>query len=211
MSIGDTTIAMQTLTDGLDKSGIKMDPEPLMQYLLLLKKWNQAYNLTAVRDIDSMVTRHLLDSLAILPWVTGRRILDVGSGAGLPGIPLALAQPETQFVLLDSNGKKVRFMQEVKRVLKLDNLNVVQIRVENYHPETDFDTVISRAFSDLKQMLACTKHLLAREGKWLAMKGRYPENELSSTNYPFQVMTYGVTGIDAERCCVVIDNLDQGV
>lgn len=182
-----------------------------MQFLLLLKKWNQAYNLTAIRDIDAMVTMHLLDSLAILPWVTGPRVLDVGSGAGLPGIPLALAKPDTHFVLLDSNGKKVRFIQEVKRVLKLQNVEAIQIRAENYHPETDFDTVTSRAFSELKQMISCTKHLLARDGKWLAMKGRYPESELGSIEYPYQVMTYEVTGIDAERCCVVIDNLDQGI
>lgn len=207
----NTSIALQILTDGLAKSGVKTDPEPLMQYLLLLAKWNQAYNLTAIRDIESMVTRHLLDSLAILPWATGQRILDVGSGAGLPGIPLALAQPDKQFVLLDSNGKKVRFMQEAKRALKLDNLEVVQIRVENYHPEKVFDTVMSRAFSELKLMLNLTKHLLAPTGKWLAMKGRYPDSELSSIDYPWQVMTYDVAGIDAERCCVVIDNLDQGV
>jgi 16S rRNA (guanine527-N7)-methyltransferase len=209
--MSNTSIAGQILTDGLTKSGVKTDPEPLMQYLLLLAKWNQTYNLTAIRDIESMVTRHLLDSLAILPWVTGQRILDVGSGAGLPGIPLALTLPDKQFVLLDSNGKKVRFMQEAKRALKLDNLDVVQIRVENYHPEKDFDTVMSRAFSDLKLMLNLTKHLLAPKGKWLAMKGRYPDCELSSIDYPWQVMTYDVAGIDAERCCVVIDNLDQGV
>lgn len=209
--MSNTLIARQILTDGLAQSGIKTDPEPLMQYLLLLAKWNQAYNLTAIRDIESMVTRHLLDSLAILPWVTGQRILDVGSGAGLPGIPLALALPDKQFVLLDSNGKKVRFMQEAKRALKLDNLELVQIRVENYHPEQDFDTVMSRAFSELQLMLSLTKHLLAPEGKWLAMKGRYPDSELTSINYPWQVMTYDVAGTDAERCCVVIDNLEQGV
>lgn len=209
--MSDTSSAMQALVNGLNKSALNLNPEPLMQFLLLLKKWNQAYNLTAIRDIDAMVTMHLLDSLAILPWVTGPRVLDVGSGAGLPGIPLALAKPDTHFVLLDSNGKKIRFIQEVKRVLKLQNIEAIQIRAENYHPETDFDTVTSRAFSELKQMISCTKHLLTRNGKWLAMKGRYPESELGSIEYPYQVMTYEVTGIDAERCCVVIDNLDQEI
>ena len=199
--------AVQLLSEGLQQLTINLDPQPFMQYLVLLDKWNQAYNLTAVRGIDSMVTRHLLDSLAILPWVTGSQVLDVGSGAGLPGIPLALAMPEVRFILLDSIGKKTRFMQEAKRVLKLDNVEIQQSRVENYHPETGFDTVISRAFSDLRQMVSWTKHLLNQQGTWLAMKGRYPESELDAINHPYQVKTYNVPGIDEERCCVLIENV----
>jgi len=204
--MSDTTTAEQVLIEGLQQLAIRVDTQPLMRYLFLLDKWNHAYNLTAVRRIDAMVTKHLLDSLAILPWVTGSRVLDVGSGAGLPGIPLALAMPDVQFILLDSNGKKIRFMQEVKRVLKISNVEIQQARVENYHPETSFDTVITRAFSELTPMLSWTKHLLGQDGKWLAMKGRYPDTELAAIKLPYQVKTYSVPGIDGERCCVIIDN-----
>lgn len=180
--------------------------EGFVKYLQLLHKWNHAYNLTAVRDQKAMVSRHVLDSLAIIPWIKGHRLVDVGSGAGLPGIPLALALPEVQITLIDSNGKKIRFLQEVCRVLSLTNVEVVQTRVENYHPSQGFDTVISRAFSELDQMVHWTRHLIAPEGIWLAMKGRYPENELIKLQYSFRVESYHVMGIDGERCCVIIDN-----
>lgn len=197
---------IETLRDGLKTLGLDTPAEPLMHYLYLLEKWNKAYNLTAVRDLDQMVTRHLLDSLAISPWISGPRILDVGTGAGLPGIPLALTHPDCQFVLLDSNGKKIRFLQEVKRVLRIPNLEIEQTRAENYRPEQGFDTVISRAFSDLGQMLSWTGHLIAEKGQWLAMKGRYPETELNTITRPYQVQTYSVPGLEGERCCVTIDN-----
>jgi 16S rRNA (guanine527-N7)-methyltransferase len=206
--MNDTTNAMTLLKKGLAELQISLSPEPLMTYLTLLNKWNRTYNLTAVRDLDSMVTRHLLDSLAILPWIDSGRLLDVGSGAGFPGIPLALAHPNLEVVVLDSNGKKIRFMQEAKRVLGLDNLEVVQARVETYQPEQKFDTVTSRAFSDLQQMISWTKHLITTSGKWLAMKGRYPETELATINYPYEVKTYTVPGLTGERCCVLIENLN---
>lgn len=196
----------QRLKKGLEQFNLVDLHAPLTQYLLLLDKWNAAYNLTAIRDLETMVTKHLLDSLAILPWVHGELILDVGTGAGLPGIPLAIAQPERQFVLLDSNGKKVRFLQEVKRQLALPNLEVVQFRVENYHPKQGFDTVLSRAFSSLEQMIFWTQHLISQEGVWLAMKGRYPDEELSHLDKNYRVHTYAVKGLESERCCVVIDN-----
>lgn len=200
----DQTLATSLLRSGLDHLKMDIPTDDLMQYLHLLDKWNKTYNLTAVRKINDMVGRHLLDSLAIKPWVKGPRILDVGTGAGLPGIPLAIAYPEYHFVLLDSNGKKTRFLQEVIRVLKLNNVEVEQTRVENYHPEQGFDTVISRAFSDLSQMTAWTHHLLAQGGQWLAMKGRYPETELDSIKHPWQVQTYSVPGQEGERCCVIM-------
>ncbi|MGQ3891751.1 16S rRNA (guanine(527)-N(7))-methyltransferase RsmG [Legionella sp. CNM-4043-24] len=204
--MSEQSTAMMSLRDGLQAIALDTPCEPLMQYLYLLEKWNKAYNLTAIRDVQHMVTRHLLDSLAIHPWLSGTRIIDVGTGAGLPGIPLALSHPHLQFVLLDSNGKKTRFLQEVKRVLNIHNIEIVQTRVENYRPQQGFDTVISRAFSDLGQMLSWTGHLLASQGRWLAMKGRYPETELNALNRPWQVHTYTVPGLEGERCCVTIDN-----
>jgi len=199
----------RSLLQGMKGLGLDFPCDRLLQYLSLLYKWNQAYNLTAVRDMDSMVTRHLLDSLAILPWVRGPRVLDVGTGPGLPGVPLALANPGLQVVLLDSNGKKIRFLQEVKRALVLDNIEIVQTRVENYLPTQAFDTVTSRAFSDLQHMLNCTHHLIAADGTWLAMKGRHPEAELASIDRRYQIEPYTVAGIDGERCCVIIENKDK--
>ncbi len=194
------------LKQGLEQFNLSSLSTSLLHYLLLLDKWNAAYNLTAIRDKESMITKHLLDSLAVLPWLHGDSILDVGSGAGLPGIPLAIAQPDRHFVLLDSNGKKVRFLQEVKRQLALRNLEIVQFRVENYHPAQGFDTLISRAFSSLEQMIYWTQHLIAAQGIWLAMKGRYPDEELKSLNKNYRVQSYTVEGLEGERCCVLIDN-----
>jgi len=194
------------LEHGLQQFDLNSISAPLLDYLFLLKKWNLAYNLTAVRDLESMVSKHILDSLAILPWLHGEKILDVGTGAGLPGIPLAIAKPELHFVLLDANGKKIRFLNEVKRLLDLKNLEVVQFRVENYHPAQGFDTVISRAFSSLEQMIHWTQHLIAKEGIWLAMKGRYPDVELHEIKQSYLVKRYAVAGIEGERCCVLIKN-----
>ena len=196
----------QALLRGMQQLKLDFAPDQLIQYLALLHKWNQAYNLTAIRDLHSMVTLHLLDSLAILPMIHGTRILDVGTGAGLPGVPLALANPALHVVLLDSNGKKIRFLQEVKRALVLDNIEVIQTRVERYHPTSRFDTVTSRAFSNLKQMLDCTEHLIAPDGIWLAMKGRHPEAELACMNRAYRIESYTVDGIDGERCCVIVEN-----
>lgn len=178
----------------------------LFEYLHLLKKWNSAYNLTAIREMHSMISKHLLDSLAILPWLHGKQIIDVGTGAGLPGIPLAIAKPELHFVLLDANGKKTRFLNEVKRQLHLNNIEVVHSRVENYHPAQGFDTVISRAFSSLAQMIEWTQHLISPDGIWLAMKGRSPDAELPGLKKNYTVEHYTVDGITGERCCVLIEN-----
>ena len=163
-------LVAQLLEVGLDALGIGQAQHALLlDYLLLLNKWNQAYNLTAIRDLPDMVTRHILDSLAIVPYIHGVRVIDVGTGPGLPGIPLAITQPHLDIVLLDSNGKKTRFLNEVKRRLHLDNVQVIQSRVENYRDVLSFDTVVSRAFSDIGQMIFWTQHLLARDGIWLAM------------------------------------------
>src|SRR3990167_2203292 len=174
----------------------------LERYLDLLEKWNKTYNLTAIRDREEMVCRHILDSLAILPWIKGTRIIDVGTGAGLPGIPLSLANPNLQVVLLDSNGKKTRFLQEVKRVLRLNNVLIINSRVEDYKNNFSFDTVVSRAFTNLKNMLEKTEHLLDKDGIWLAMKGIKPEEELTQITNNYQIINYKVADDLANRCCI---------
>ncbi len=171
------------LARGLEAMGVPLEAETrrrLLAYLDLLYRWNRAYNLTAVRDPRQAVPRQLLDSLSILPLLTGRRILDLGSGGGLPGVPLALARPELSFVLLDSGLKKVRFLRQVKLTLGLDNVAVVQARAESYHPSAPFDLIVSRAFAPLDRMVAVSRHLLAPEGAWLAMKGKAPQAELAA-------------------------------
>jgi len=179
--------------------------EKLSTYLSLLHKWNKAYNLTAIRDIDAMILRHLKDSLSIMPFIKGSHLIDVGTGAGLPGLVIAIAKPDIRMTLLDSNGKKTRFLQEVKRVLALSNIEIIQSRAERYHPEARFDTVISRAFSDLEDLILWTTQMVAVNGIWLAMKGVYPESELSKIHYPYRVETYKVEGLDGERCAVIIE------
>lgn len=147
----------------------------LIDYLLLLNKWNAVYNLTAIRDPLQMVSRQLLDSLAILPWVRGPRVLDVGTGGGIPGIPLAIALPELDFTLNDANGKKTRFVQQAVGSLGLSNVAVVHQRVEQIEQEQGFDTIVSRAFADIHDMLDLTQSLRAPNGQWSAMKASVDE------------------------------------
>ena len=174
----------------------------LIQYVELLDRWNKTYNLTAVRKPEQMVTRHLLDSLAICPYLRGKRILDVGTGAGLPGIPLAVAFPERQFTLLDSNSKKTRFVTQAVSELELSNVDVVQSRVENFQSSELFDTIISRAYSTIGDMVKQTSHLLAADGVFLAMKGLKPLAEIDElpTNYIVkESYEIKVSGLDAKR------------
>lgn len=199
------TEIIKTLQRGLSCLGCEALDKPLMHYLCLLEKWNQAYNLTAVRDMQSMISKHILDSLAVSPWLKGEQIIDVGTGAGLPGIPLALLHKEKQFTLLDSNGKKTRFLQEVRRQLDLKNVEIVHHRLESYHKDDGFDTLVSRAFSSVSQMIDWSAHLLKEEGIWLAMKGPSPFEELEALSYPYQVHTYEVPELEARRSCVVIN------
>jgi 16S rRNA (guanine527-N7)-methyltransferase len=169
------------LQRGCDELGLSLDArqqEQLLRYLALLSKWNKTYNLTAVRDEGQMVTRHLLDSLAIMPYLSGGRFIDVGTGAGLPGVPLAIALPHHVFHLLDSNGKKTRFLFQVKTALCLDNIVVHQARVEAFRIAEPFDTVLTRAFASLQDMAQGCRHLLAPRGRLLAMKGANPVQEL---------------------------------
>ncbi|KEA62528.1 rRNA small subunit 7-methylguanosine (m7G) methyltransferase GidB [Marinobacterium lacunae] len=152
--------------------------DSLLAYLALLVKWNKAYNLTAVRDPAEMVTRHLVDSLSILPWIGEGRLIDVGSGPGLPGIPLAIMRPELDVTTLDSNGKKTRFQNQVKLELGLSNLDVIHGRVEQCD-KGPYEQIVSRAFASLADMLNWTGHLCSDQGVFLAMKGLYPEAELN--------------------------------
>ncbi|HSX87464.1 MAG TPA: 16S rRNA (guanine(527)-N(7))-methyltransferase RsmG [Pseudomonas sp.] len=182
----------EELARGALELGVEVSPqqqEQLLAYLALLIKWNKAYNLTAVRDPDEMVSRHLLDSLSVVPYVVdgGDNWLDVGSGGGMPGIPLAILFPERQFTLLDSNGKKTRFLTQVKLELKLANLQVIHSRVEAFAPEQPFAGIISRAFSSLEDFSNWTRHLGDGQTQWLAMKGVHPDDELQALPADFRL------------------------
>ncbi|MEW5967180.1 MAG: 16S rRNA (guanine(527)-N(7))-methyltransferase RsmG [Pseudomonadota bacterium] len=208
----------------------------LLAYLALLDKWNRVYNLTAVRDAERMVSHHLLDSLAAVPFfdrpvvalspspqpspLEGEganvaqcvpkpiNVLDVGSGGGLPGIPLAIARPEFQVTLIDSIAKKTAFLLQAKAELGLANLAVVTSRVEDYQPETGFDAITSRAFSDLREFVTLTRHLLNPGGRWLAMKGLYPHEEIAVLPAGVKVSAdhaLAVPGLDATRHLIVLE------
>ncbi|MEZ6931487.1 MULTISPECIES: 16S rRNA (guanine(527)-N(7))-methyltransferase RsmG [Aeromonas] len=151
----------------------------LVQLVELLHKWNKAYNLTSVRDPDAMLVKHILDSLVVSPHLHGERFIDVGTGPGLPGLPLAIINPDKQFVLLDSLGKRISFIRQVIQELGLTNVTPVKSRVEEYQPEVGFDAVLSRAFASLEDMLSWCHHLPSPEGSFLALKGQYPEQELA--------------------------------
>lgn len=174
----------------------------LIKYVELLNKWNKTYNLTAVRKPEHMVTRHLLDSLSICPYLRGKSILDVGTGAGLPGIPLAIVFPDRQFTLLDSNNKKTRFVVQAVSELELPNVGVVQSRVEEYEPEATFTTITTRAYSAIGEMVEQTSHLMAKDGVFLAMKGVNPVAEIDElpSNYILKDShVIKVPGLEEER------------
>jgi len=181
--------------------------ERLLSLVSLLNKWNKAYNLTAVRDPKQMLSRHIIDSLVILPYLSGQSFIDVGSGPGLPGLPLAIVEPDKNFVLLDSLGKRIRFIRQACHELKLTNVTAVQSRVEDYQPSTPFDGVISRAFASLSDMLMWCKHLPAEHGKFLALKGQYPHDELAQLPSHIQVQSIvklDVPGVEGERHLVLL-------
>jgi 16S rRNA (guanine527-N7)-methyltransferase len=181
--------------------------QQLLDYLALLKKWNRAYNLTAVRDEEVMISRHLLDSLAIAPYLQGQWFADVGTGAGLPGIPLAIAFPDRHFLLIDSNGKKIRFITQVIAELHLPNVTAMQCRVEDWQPGRRVDAVLSRAFASLTDMAQSCEHLLTSNGALLAMKGVYPEQELRELPERYKVDACAplqVPGETGQRHLVII-------
>lgn len=202
------TALKQQLTTGLDALALALPDaavERLLDYIALLEHWNGKFNLTAVREPAAMVTRHLLDSLVVRPWIAGMTLADLGSGAGLPGIPLAIALPQLKVTLVDSNGKKAGFLREAVRVLELPQVEVIQARAEAC--TGTHDRITARALASLADMLRWGGHLLARDGAWLAFKGRRPDDELAALPPGFRVAAVErltVPGLDAERHLVVI-------
>lgn len=188
----NNTNALARLKSAAKKIGIELSDnkyESLLSYLALFQKWNKAYNLSAVRNPDEMLSRHIIDSLSVVPYFEdGENYIDVGTGGGLPGIVLAICYPDKKFTLLDSNGKKTRFLFQVKIELNLDNVTVVNDRVEAYQPPEKFIGVVSRAFASLADMTNGCAHLLADGGHMLAMKGVYPEQELSEMAKVYKVI-----------------------
>ncbi len=171
------------LRDGVGQLGLKLEPaqfDQLLQYLDYMHEWNQRINLTAIKDPREQVIKHLLDSLAVAPYLQSSPLLDVGTGAGLPGVPLAIVFAQQKFVLLDSNIKRISFIRFVSTRLKQANLKLESSRVEHFLPSQPYSQIISRAFASLQQMVDNAEHLLAPDGRMLAMKGRYPEQEIAS-------------------------------
>ena len=203
--------APQPLRRGLLALGVGLSDaqiERLERYLALLEKWNRVYNLTAIREPERMVTHHLLDSLAILPHVRGPRVLDVGSGAGLPGIPLAIASPALAVTLLDSSHKKAAFLQQAVAELQLANATVVTARVESWQTDTRYDAIVSRAFADLGDFASAAARLLAPGGTIAAMKGVHPHDEIERLPAGFrvhEVLKLDVPLLDAERHLVLVE------
>jgi 16S rRNA (guanine527-N7)-methyltransferase len=203
--------APQPLRRGLLALGVGLNDDQVVsleRYLALLEKWNRVYNLTAIREPERMVTHHLLDSLAILPHVHGPSVLDVGSGAGLPGIPLAIAAPGLAVTLLDSNHKKAAFLQQAVAELALANATVVPARVEAWQTEARFDTIVSRAFADLGEFVSGAARLLAPGGIIAAMKGVHPHDEIERLPAGFrvrEVLKLDVPLLDAERHLVLVE------
>ena len=184
--------------------------DALLNFIQLIVKWNQSYNLTAIRDPLAMVALHLLDSLAVLPHIKAPRVADIGTGAGLPGIPLAICLPDQQFVLVDSNAKKTRFVRQAALELKLKNVEVVHSRVEQFKTDALFSTVITRAFASMVDIVNLTEHLLADAGVLLAMKGQHPEQELAELKAAYSVIPIKAPGIDAERCLIRVERHRHG-
>ncbi len=173
----------QLLRTGCDQLQLELSETQftdLIDYLGNLVKWNQAYNLTAIRDTNQMIIKHLLDSLAVAAFMQGDTLLDVGTGAGLPGIPLAILNPEHNWTLVDSNGKKTRFLLQMKATLNLENVQVVKGRVEAFTKNVQYDVIVSRAFTALSGFVGVCLPLLSQEGRLLAMKGQLPEAELAT-------------------------------
>lgn len=196
------------LQQGIEEIGIDLPEsaiDKLMAYLTLLEKWNKVYNLTAIRDPREMLVKHLLDSLSIVPHISGQRLIDVGTGGGLPGIPLAICYPDKQVDLLDSNSKKTRFLIQAKAELGLQNTTIFHQRVETYQPEELYDGIVSRAFASLEDMLHWTSHLLKPDGYWWAMKAQKDFEDYS--DLPGQVkieamIDLHVPGLEAQRMLI---------
>jgi len=204
-------MSLQSELDGLlaqtDLHITSEQASQLIQLVDLLVKWNKAYNLTSVRDPSQMLVKHIMDSIVVSPHLEGKSFIDVGTGPGLPGLPLAILNPNKNFVLLDSLGKRLRFIRQAILSLGLKNVEIVQSRVEEYKPEVGFDCVLSRAFASLEDMLSWCHHLPNDNGHFLALKGQYPESEITNLDSKFKFIesvTLQVPQLDGERCLVKV-------
>lgn len=201
------------LAGGIQQLGLVVEAEQqqkMMKYLGLLQKWNRVYNLTAIDKTELMVSHHLLDSLAVLPHLIAGRWLDVGSGAGLPGLVLALMRPDWEFELLDSNSKKCSFVQQAAIELNIKNIQVTCARVQDWKKAKKFDGIISRAFAGLEKFVVLTRHLLMPGGVWVAMKGMPPNQELQQLPAGIvlkRIISLQVPGVDGERCLVILEEI----
>ncbi len=205
----------QQLEHGLKQMGLHYSVETqqkLVHYIQLIARWNKTFNLTAIRDVEEMVSKHLLDSLVVQPYVDGKTVLDVGSGAGLPGIPFAITSPDKHFVLIDTNGKKTRFLTQAKIDLKLDNVEVVNQRVEDYQPTKDghriyFDVITARAYAATDNILSSTLHLQNEGTSILVMQGKLDEQFNSEQHRLVESFSLDVFGLDAERHLLEINKV----
>ena len=182
----------------------------LVQLVELLNKWNKAYNLTSVREPSQMLVKHIMDSIVVSPYLQGQRLIDVGTGPGLPGLPLAILNPDKQFVLLDSLGKRISFIRQAVLALGLKNVEFIQSRVEEYQPEVKFDVVLSRAFASLEDMLFWCKHLPSNTGHFLALKGQFPKEEITQLDKQFEFIesiSLHVPNLEGERCLVKVKSI----
>ena len=186
----DSRVHVSALERGLGQLGIDADVRKIeccASFVEMLCRWNRAYNLTGTRDASEIIERHVLDSLSILPYVDGSRLLDLGTGAGFPGVPLAIWHPSRQFHLLDSNAKKMRFLFHVRGTLHLGNVELHNQRAESWQVELGFDCILARAVASIGQVLACSGHLLAPGGFFLMMKGAVDRSELNEVRPPYNV------------------------
>lgn len=196
---------LEVLTAGAREIGIELDSDGALRLLRLvdeLEKGNAQFNLTAIRDRPGMIQKHVLDSLSLQPYLRGSRVADIGTGAGFPGLPLAIVNPQRRFTLVEATGKKARFAQQTAEGLGCDNVQVVHSRAENYRPFELFDTVVARALSSLADFAAYAGHLCAPEGRLLAMKGKSPDEEISALPKSFRVLAVHrlkLPGMDDER------------
>jgi 16S rRNA (guanine527-N7)-methyltransferase len=206
------TVLKNTLRGG--KLVVSEDQQQqLIRYVLMMHKWNKAYNLTSVRDPQQMVIKHIVDSIVVAPFLDKTNYIDVGTGPGLPGIPLAIMCPDKHFVLLDSLGKRVRFMKQVAYELKIDNIKPVQSRVEDFVTDVKIDGVLSRAFASLKDMLHWCQHLVDSQGVFLALKGQLSTDELDGLPLGFilqETIKLDVPGLEGERHIVKIKKQSVG-
>lgn len=206
---------MRRLEQALAENNLSLNErakQQLIQYLELMLTWNQVFNLTSITTPKEMVYLHIIDSLSVMPYLHGNQLLDVGTGAGLPGIPLAIANPDQHWVLVDKNSKKTRFLTQAIAELGLTHVSAIHSRSENFHPDQCFDSILSRAFGSLRLFAETTGHLLCPGGKLIAMKGKYPEEEINDLPPQFlveDVSKLGIKGMDIERHIIRLNKITR--